>query len=102
MRKTEPTEKFPERSESKVKRPSKAKSTNGQKTKTANKVKKLCANGMVIVVALVFGVPLSVWMYTRAFRRVYIGQDAMVTITQYTRLDAAIAFVVTLYLLSPI
>ena len=56
---------------------------------------------MVIVVALVFGVPLSVWMYTRAFRRVYIGQDAMVTITQYTRLDAAIAFVVALYLLSP-
>ena len=34
-------QKAPERSESKVKRPPKAKSKNGQKTKTANKVKKL-------------------------------------------------------------
>ena len=54
-----------------------------------------------IVVALVFGVPLSVWMYTKAFRRVYFGQEAMVTVTQYRKLDAAIAFVVALYLLSP-
>jgi len=53
------------------------------------------------VVALVLGVPLSVWMYTRAFRRVYFGQEAMVTVTQYTKLDAALAFVVALYLLSP-
>ena len=35
------SEKFPERSASKVKRPPKAKSKNGQKPKTANKVKKL-------------------------------------------------------------
>lgn len=56
---------------------------------------------MAIGVALVLGVPLSVWMYTRAFGRVYIGQEAMVTVTQFTRLDAAMAFVVALYLLSP-
>ena len=54
----------------------------------------------VIVVALLLGVPLSVWMYTRAFRRVYIGQEAMVMVTQYTSLDATIAFVVALYLMS--
>jgi hypothetical protein len=56
----------------------------------------------VIVVALVLGVPLSVWIYTSAFRRVYFGQDARIMVTQYTRLDAAIAFVVALYLLSPL
>jgi hypothetical protein len=56
----------------------------------------------VIVVALVLGVPLSVWIYSRAFRRVYFGQDARILVTQYTRLDAAIAFVVALYLLSPL
>jgi membrane protease YdiL (CAAX protease family) len=55
----------------------------------------------VIVVALLLGVPLSVWMYTRAFRRVYLGQEAMVTVTQYGRLDAAIALVVSLCLMSP-
>jgi uncharacterized protein len=57
---------------------------------------------VVIVVALVLGVPLSVWMYTRAFGRVYIGREAMVTVTQYTGLDAAIAFFVALYLMFPI
>ena len=40
-------------------------------------------------------------MYSRAFRRIYIGQEAMARVTQYTRLDAAIALVVALYLLSP-
>jgi NADH:ubiquinone oxidoreductase subunit 2 (subunit N) len=56
----------------------------------------------VLVVALVLGVPLSVWIYSRAFRRVYFGQEARIMVTQYTRLDAAIAFVVALYLLSPL
>jgi membrane protease YdiL (CAAX protease family) len=56
----------------------------------------------VIVVALVLGVPLSLWVYTRAFRRVYFVQDERILVTQYSRLDAAIAFVVALYLLSPL
>jgi membrane protease YdiL (CAAX protease family) len=56
----------------------------------------------VIVVALVLGVPLSLWIYTRAFRRVYFVQDERILVTQYSRLDAAIAFVVALYLLSPL
>jgi hypothetical protein len=37
-----------------------------------------------------------------AFRRAYFGQDARINVTPYTRLDAAIAFGVALYLLSPL
>jgi membrane protease YdiL (CAAX protease family) len=48
--------------------------------------------------AIALGAIVGLWIYAKAFGRVYFGQDGKISVTQFTKLDAVLALFVLAYI----